>query len=375
MQRAKPFIIIAVIILAIWGLSSLVSERTTIGEPGSVYSTSEAGLAALERWLDELDFETRRFEREEWLLDEEVDALLIVAPRNAITEDEIGETLAWVRQTGGTLVLAADADNAFFRELNVTIDEEAPGGEAGSANPLARPPVARLSGGYPALATTRRDAAVIVQSEGKPYVLAFAEGGGLIYVSSRTDIWSNQGLRDEANARLVLNTLSRVPPRGTVLFDEIHHGRGLPPPIPRNPTVFPPLVAALVYSALVIGLWAFFAGRRFGSPVPMRMEVARRTSAEYVQSMANLFERGRQTGYILTYYKTAFKRRLARPFGFNPRIDDERFVRELSRYTSVDEQGLAQLLQAMSADRPAEATLLRLVHESDGFAARLEQQR
>ncbi|HEY1013455.1 MAG TPA: DUF4350 domain-containing protein [Herpetosiphonaceae bacterium] len=374
MQRAKPFIIIAVVILAIWGLSSLVSDGAQIGEPGSVYSTSESGLAALERWLEDIDFQTRRFEREEWWLDEETDALLIIAPRNAITDEEIQEALGWVRQTGGTLVVVDDSDNGLFRELNVTIEEDETGGEASSANPLARPPVAKIGGG-PTLSTPREDAAVIMHAAGKPYVLAFAEGAGLIYVSSRVDIWSNQGLRDPNNAKLVLNTLSRVPPRGTVLFDEIHHGRGLPPAVPRNPTVFPPLVAALVYSALVIGIWAFFAGRRFGSPVPLRMDVARRTSAEYVQSMANLFARGRQTGYILNYYKSAFKRRLARPFGFNPRIDDERFVRELSRYIGVDEQRLAQLLQAMGADRPAETTLLGLVRESDAFAARLEQQR
>jgi hypothetical protein len=82
------------------------------------------------------------------------------------------------------------------------------------------------------------------------------EGRGVVYVVSSLFVITNQGIRDENNARLLQNLLSRVPQGGTILFDEIHHGRALPPKVPHKPVIFSPLVASLVYAA-----WSSACGR------------------------------------------------------------------------------------------------------------------
>ncbi|HYF62569.1 MAG TPA: DUF4350 domain-containing protein [Herpetosiphonaceae bacterium] len=375
---ALPLIIVVLVGGCYFAFRALVNDIPTRFEPGSIYNTQPNGGAAMQRWLDDLGYRVQTMEYVEWEFDEQQDAVLILAPTSFFQAGEPETILEWVRDTGGTLILADDEDNSLYRELNIELTdfETTVSGVITAAQPLGNPAAPELSlpGATPYFSTSRRDAVVLAGSEDKPVVLALAEGRGVVYLVSSFDVLTNLGLRTEANARLAQNLLSRVPEGGTVVFDEIHHGRALPPKVPRNPVVFSPLVAAVIYSALVIGLWAWLNGRRFGTVVPLREEVARRSSAEYVQSMAGLFQRGRQTGYILSHYKTAFKRRIAKPYGFNPRLVDEDYVRELRRFTSVDENRLLGLLQALGNPNPSEEALLRLVNAADSFALEFERQ-
>ncbi len=85
--------------------------------------------------------------------------------------------------------------------------------------------------------------------------------------------------------------------------------------------------------------------------MPLPADVRRRSSAEYVQSMALLFRRAGKQAYILQHYRKELKRRLARPYGFVPPDDDALFVRELQRYGGAsDEQAerLGTLLQQLN---------------------------
>jgi hypothetical protein len=377
MRRIWPFLIVGVIIAGVIWLGSLVDDLPSISIPGSVYNTDKDGGAALERWLIALDYDVERMEYVEWEFTPEQDALLVLAPSVFFQASETDTVLEWVRDTGSTLIVVDDSENGLHRALNISVADEKIQTKVDLNQPLGNPPATALTPREftPALATSRRDVAVLAGTEAEPIVLAVAEGRGMVYFVSSLDVITNQGLRDENNPRVLQNLLSRVPQGGTVLFDEIHHGRALPPKIPRKPVILSPLVAGIVYTALVIGLWALLTGRRFGSIVPTRLEVARRSSAEYVQSMAGLFQRGRQTGYILGHYKTAFKRRIAKPYGFNPRLADEQYVREISRFTTVDEPRLLGLLTALSNTRPSEESLLRLVNAADAFAAEFQQQR
>lgn len=377
MRRIWPFLMVALIVGGVLWLSSLIAAVPVLGKPGSVYNTNDDGGAALERWLKALNYNVQRMEYVEWEFNETQDAVLVLAPSVFFAAGETDTVLNWVRETGGTLIIVDDQENALYRELDVGIGDAVANGTVPLRQPLANPPLRDLSvdSSTPLITTVRRDVAVLAGTDQQPLVLAIAEGRGIVYVASSLTLMNNIGLRNENNARLMQNLLSRVPEGGTIVFDEIHHGRALPPKNPRKPIVFSPLIAAMVYVALVIGLWALLTGRRFGAIVPIRSEVARRSSAEYVQSMAGLFQRGRQTGYILSHYKTAFMRRVAKPYGFNPRLADEQFVRELSRFTPLDEARLLGLLTALGDPRPSEETLLRLVNAADAFVLELAQQR
>jgi hypothetical protein len=73
---------------------------------------------------------------------------------------------------------------------------------------------------------------------------------------------------------------------------------------------------------------------------------------------------------VLRHYHSSFKRRLARPFGISPGLDDEAFVRELARYRTVDQAQLHGLLTRMRKTQLGEEELLRLVAEADAMPTR-----
>jgi hypothetical protein len=149
-----------------------------------------------------------------------------------------------------------------------------------------------------------------------------------------------------------------------VQFDEYHQGFFRPPSTSRI-LLSTPWGWAAAYGVIVIALYLILGGRRFGRPIPLREELARRSSAEYIESMADLFQRGGKRDYILKHYHSAFKRRLARKDGINPSLDDAEFARELAR--DVDEPELLALLKRLRAAKPSEAELVRAVGEADAM--------
>jgi hypothetical protein len=63
------------------------------------------------------------------------------------------------------------------------------------------------------------------------------------------------------------------------------------------------------------------------------------------------------------------KRKLARPLGVNPQLDDDTFVREIARARPVDEPALLALLGRLRAADPGEAELVRAVADADAYMA------
>ncbi len=152
------------------------------------------------------------------------------------------------------------------------------------------------------------------------------------------------------------------------MFDEYHHGFRTPPTL-RRVAVQQGWAWPALYAVLVCATYIVLTGKRFGRPVPLRSDVTRRSSAEYVQSMATLFRRAGKQDYILQHYRRELKRRLARPYGFVPPDDDEAFARELQRYGGVTEaqaERLSGLLQQLNR-QASEEQLVRLVRAVDAF--------
>jgi hypothetical protein len=205
-------------------------------------------------------------------------------------------------------------------------------------------------------------------------VAGIKQGNGYIYLSATTFPFTNEGLRDPENAALVLNMLRRAPAGGRIQFDEYHHGFFTPPSTGKI-LLSSPLGWAAAYALAAIALYLMLSGRRFGRPVPLKEELARRSSAEYVESMADLFQRGGKRDYILRHYRGAFKRRLARKDGINPQLDDSEFVRDLARARPVNEPELLALLGRLRAQKPSEADMVRAVGEADALAETFARRR
>jgi hypothetical protein len=206
----------------------------------------------------------------------------------------------------------------------------------------------------------------VLQTHFGPALIGRQEGRGYIYLSVSAHPFTNAGLREPESAALVLNLLSRVPRGATILFDEFHHGFttqvAAAQPSLREIALSHWWGWAALYTVAVVGLYLVLTGRRFGQPIPLQRDVARRSSAEYVQSMADLLRRSGKSQRIAQHYHTSLKRRLARPYGFIPPAGDEAFVRELMRLEGATaEQGseLRALLAGLTRPGITDADLLR----------------
>lgn len=359
-------------------------DEDPIGDRPTTYSSAPRGALALLRWADELGYEARRLEFREYAVDAQTDLLFLLGPSVRPTPDAVTAILEWVA-AGGTLVLAED-DAAFFvasdpllDELGVTTRVYTGADPDGLPATLVAAPVVQPVFNEPALQTatveatsvlelSRADAAPLLAADDAVVLAGFPLERGYVYVSSSSYPFTNQGLRDAQNAALVLNLLQRAPAGGQVVFDEYHHGFFAPPSL-RQIVLSSPWGWALIYGLTVTVAYLLLTGRRFGRPVPLREEVARRSSSEYVASMADLFLRGGQRAFIATHYRVAFKRRLARPFGINPQLTDDEFVREIARYTTIDQVELQRVLAQLRRPPASEEALLRAIAAADQFAA------
>ncbi len=338
----------------------------------TTYSSGTTGVLALLRWAQDMGYDGQRLAFTDFAIDPATEALFIINPTEPINRTQAGEVLSWV-EDGGTLILVEDrsgwqtTQNQLLQTLELDIvTQDAAIERASVLQPVfTTPPISAFT------ANTRRVVefeheyvAPLAGTDDAPVLVGLRVGEGYVYVSSAAHPFTNAGLRDEDNAALVLNLLREVPRNGLVLFDEYHHGYFTPPSL-RTIILGSPWGWALIYSLIVIILYLLLTGRRFGRPIPLREEVALRSSAEYVESMADLFQRGGKRTHILQHYYTAFKRRLARPYGINPGLDDAAFVAQLANYRSIDQDALRSLLARLRRSQIDEQELLRVVSAAD----------
>jgi hypothetical protein len=385
MKNRRDMLIIAGLFLALILFIALGPGRqqpTDEPETPTTHSSADGGALALYTWTRSMGYDGRRLEYRPFELSEEDAALVILNPSEPIRAAEARATLEWVAR-GGTLIFADDTP-AFFNTSDALLDEL----KMELAAYTTTLEIERATPAQPALDQPPFDAALVrsarvivphredyVKLVGVPdaiVVAGIAHGRGYIYLSASAYPFTNAGLRDAGNAALVLNMLRRVPSGGRIQFDEYHHGF-FAPPSTGTILVGSPWGWAAVYAVTAIALYLILSGRRFGRPIPLKEEVMRRSSAEYVESMADLFQRGGKRAYILRHYHATFKRRLARPYGINPQLDDREFVRELARFREVDEPALLALLARLRSERTSEADMVRTVAEADALLAATAQ--
>ncbi len=412
MKRQRDlFILIGlfVVLVVFTILGPARSRNDSVSSKPTTHSSAPEGALAMLRWFADIGFDARRLEYTSFALDGDVDALVMLNPTEPINQTQTDMVLEWVEQ-GGVLILANDVPwffgsaRAIMMELDITQGEYTEDFDVIEWAPVSQPILTAPSVQQVPVQTDyvldvqRDDVAVVVdvpepdspdeeppaesesesESESddqtvlRAVMVGIKHGRGYIYLSSAVYPFTNEGLRDENNAALVLNMLRRVPPGGQVLFDEWHHGYFEPPSL-RSAILSNPWGQASVYVVVVVALYLVLTGRRFGKPVPLREEVQRRSSAEYVWSMADLFQRSQKRDFILKHYYGAYKRRLARPYGINPRLDDAAFVAELERYPEVDTEQVRAMLARLRRQNVSEDELVRTIaamEKEDEAAAR-----
>lgn len=369
MNRWRDLLLVLVLFGTLIGFTIYTARQSTssnMAPAGSTYSADAQGTYALRSWLQELGYRTDLFQYTSWALPADAAALLMLAPQaEPITAQEAEETLRWVRE-GGTLIIIVSqpagigiSSGALLEALDARISiadadtEPVPAPIRVSQPVLTVPPTTQITADDRAVIELERDEYVPLAITPRGDVLVgFAEGQGYVYLGTSLAPFSNSTIQQPDNPQLVLNLLRRVPAGGRVLFDEYHHGFVQAPALTRSMLDYWWGRAAL-YGLLVTGLYLVLNGRRFGKPVPLPQDVARRSTAEYAQSLGTLFRRSGKRDYIAQHYAERLKRRIARAYGFVPSTTDDEFMRDVARYAAPREERLQALGRVLAQFRTA----------------------
>jgi len=378
MRQLRDLLLIAALFGVLIAFVVVGPSRTPPLAPDAptTYSRAPTGALVLYEWMRAMGYDARRLEYRPFELTDEDAVLVMLNPSAAISKDHARHIRTWVER-GGTLIFAEDTpalfsiSNALFDELQVRMTVITGTQEIERVPALQpvfdQPPVRELNvRPRRALAPQRNDYAPLFGAAGQTLIAGIRVGQGYAYISATTHPFTNSGLRDRQHAALVLNMLRRAPPGGRILFDEYHHGL-VAPPAPTDGLLRTPWGWAGIYAVTVTALFLLLGGRRFGRAVPLREEVERRSSAEYVESIADLYQRGGKRAYMLRHFYASFKRRLAQLYGINPQVDDREFVYQLARVRPIEEAALLALLAQLRATPASDAELLRVVAAADAF--------
>ena len=175
-------------------------------------------------------------------------------------------------------------------------------------------------------------------------VVDYAFGDGRVVMVSDPYVIANGGLALHDNLTLAINILGGPRTTGLIAFDEYHQGRG----VSRNAfasyfagTSVLPVAGQLVLLVLVV-LWT--NGRRFARPLPLT-QVDRRSSLEFVASMAELQERSRAYDLAIENIYTRTRRVLARHAGVDYNSSRSEIAQRIAERSTIDQNELETLMR------------------------------
>ena len=145
-------------------------------------------------------------------------------------------------------------------------------------------------------------------------LLDYPHGQGRIVVLSDPFIVANDGIGLKDNLHLTINLLSSS--AGLIAFDEFHQGRGTTHNAFASYFAGTPVLAIGGQIVLIILLVVWTRGRRFARPVPLP-QVDRRSSLEFVASMAELQQRAQAFDLAIENVYSRTRRVLARYAGLD----------------------------------------------------------
>src|SRR6201988_841145 len=173
-------------------------------------------------------------------------------------------------------------------------------------------------------------------------LIDYAYGLGRIVILSDPYLITNAGIRSNDNLQLAINTLTMY--NGLIAFDEYHQGRG----VTRNAFASyfsgTPVLAIAAQLALLVLLILWTHGRRFARPLPLP-QVDRRSSLEFVASMAELQERSRAFDLAIENIYSRTRRVLARQAGLNYNSSRSEIASSIASRANIDAQQLETLMR------------------------------
>lgn len=183
---------------------------------------------------------------------------------------------------------------------------------------------------------------VHLTGETGPLLVDYVYGRGRIVVLSDPYVVANGGISQADNLILAVNTLTAR--GGLVAFDEYHQGRSLAENHLFAYFKGTPVIAMLVQFGLIVLAMLWTRGRRFARPLPLA-RVDRRSTLEFVASMAELQQRARafDLGIENIYQRT--RRVLARYAGLNNNAPRAEIADGVASRSRLDQKELESIMR------------------------------
>lgn len=347
--------------------------RRQVRHPSLSSASSEPnGAQALWLWLDQLDYRVSAEVDEAFALPRNTGVMLALEPLIRFTADEWETVDAWV-EGGGTLVLAGEgrAIDWAARHYDLTLTHMSTQALTLTAQTplLVGPPLQEPVGvrARAAFETERNDLVTHLAAGSRPVLLSLEQGAGRVILSATAFPFSNAGLKELGNPELVLNLVASVERSDVIWFDEWHHGVRVKRAEVSGPDDWlrqTPAGRALLYVAGVIFVALVLRGRRFGRPVPLPQDTARRAPLEYITAIANLSRRAGHRSATLRHYSHRLKRDLGRRYRLDPTLPDDEYVAQLAELNpNLDRGALRGLLARLSRAKVSESEMIQLAAE------------
>jgi hypothetical protein len=170
----------------------------------------------------------------------------------------------------------------------------------------------------------------------------YAYGRGRIILLSDPYLVTNVGLRSRDNLQLAINALTTYD--GLIAFDEYHQGHGVTGNAFASYFSGTPVLAIAAQIVLLVLLILWTNARRFGRPLPLP-QVDRRSSLEFVASMAELQERSRAFDLAIENIYSRTRRVLARHAGVNYNSSRSEIASRLGSRSTIDAQQVETLMK------------------------------
>lgn len=178
------------------------------------------------------------------------------------------------------------------------------------------------------------------------FVVDYAYGNGRVVILSDPYVVTNSGLSLKDNLALAVNMLGGPSAQqlGLIAFDEYHQGRGISRNAFASYFAGTPVLAIAGQIVLLILVILWSNGRRFGRPLPLP-HVDRRSSLEFVASMAELQERSRAFDLAIENIYSRIRRVLARHAGLDYNSSRTEIAERIASRSTIDQHELETLMR------------------------------
>jgi len=345
------------------------------------YSTYDAASGGYRAWYELLQREkvgVERFEQRPAFLGRKLDTLvwsepIAFDPRQTLnTKADVRALQDWVRAGGRLVYLGHDENAAKQGVLKLPRTKTLKNANNGGKNltiaaQLRSDGIGRVAFDTDLRWRTPKRATVLVADSDGPLALSYSYGKGQIVAVLDETAFENVRIARADNARLAF-VLANPRAGGRVVFDEAAHGYLVPETwwqiMPR------PLLIALAIAVVALAIAFTGAAIRLGPPLtpPARTDA---TSAEFIDSLAALFERGRAAAKALEEVVRSTTRIVAVALG----VPDDAPAASIAKRIEAPDLRDAYLELVAAADAPTveEGRLVRLVASAQrlrkGFAS------